>query len=128
MSEVADYINKAADEIERRGLTHGTLIDYSSARDEKDCKVCTLGALALVTYGDANDGYEYGSGFSIESAAYDKAVQTVAAGVSTNRDELPHKFNALDMVYEWNDEGGRGAYVRTTEEVVAKLREIASAT
>jgi hypothetical protein len=120
--EEKDLLRKAADEVDRRGLTYRNGRSYDE--DLSECKVCTLGAVALVTYGHPDNW----------------AVHPGIDGVNEDVDDFDFRYvNIVNTiaevlgttatgVYDWNDAVDTdGRHRRTKDEVVALMRRVADA-
>lgn len=128
----AQLAAKTADEIEKRGLTHGTLADMSGLIDagvpyaerQATCPVCSVGGMAAAFYGDPNLGYEE------DGNGYDSFVSAVADALLPNWHTFDYYDNPQEVVYSWNDGRGRTGDTeqpkKTTAEVVAFFRGLAA--
>lgn len=108
---IADTLDKAAEEIKRRGLNYGTLIGgYGGS---KGC-VCLLGGLGAAYFGDPAEGYS-------TNRRYGRVVQFLA-------DEIGRTpgADAETAVFLWNDQKKPdGSYLHSKLAAVRLLRRAA---
>lgn len=105
----ADLFNKAADEIERRGLNKGSLTEYQVyEEDPANCKVCFWGGINAA-YNDDGDPGEF------PESDDDRALMEIV------RNYTPFSELGFRPGVHFNDHSDT-----TKEDVVAKLREIAA--
>jgi hypothetical protein len=122
-----EQISKAADEIERRGLTYRYLAEHPYDNPDS-CEVCTIGGLGVAHFGDTVLMYEKAySAANPQASAFDQEWLDLVSAVAR---QLPGwSSEPLARIFRWNDEQtvdpdtGDLARLRDTEDVVATLRE-----
>lgn len=128
----AQLAAKTADEIQKRGLTHGELVaeldwnDGSPPREDQlqICKVCSIGGMAAAYYGDPTKGYdEDGNG-------YDSFANAVATRLLPKWRGSGYYDTPMEVIYSWNDGRAKTDFAedptKTTAEVVAFFRQLAA--
>lgn len=113
----SEILDKAADQIDRRGWVQDDWWEADTPTHWTDCKVCAGGGInAAAGWAPDFDGYDR---LGAEHPAA-RAVIAFADRVAPDR-ESPAVDWAMALIIRWNDEEGR-----TATEVVRELRAVAA--
>lgn len=128
--KLKDYASKAADRIEQTGWTTGSLEVLTEwgpggewVKYTKDtCKVCVLGALGYVHFGDPAQGMDDDQPEYVE--IIDELADHIYPGWRESEslaDDFDDEITSVGAVYTWNDQ-----IIQDEAQLISQLREIAA--
>lgn len=117
----ADVLDRAADEIETRGLHQGSFFEVAGSRDYglSGCRVCALGAIGWVVTGYPTlDVAEIGG--TGTRPVLEALVQAIQPGTQIPPSDMTDEEELHHLIATWSDAPGR-----TTADVAATMRAAA---